>query len=147
MSRYAFLNSQDSFSDLTAAIFHDRRLPIRVRFPQVFNQASGKSQFGQGRFESVFLFQLFALLRGQISFEKNIARIVLLRRKNTDETRRRRSHGGEANRKAECTDQSKQKAAHFSPSPLHWDLVLLGIESSGKGSTDPRFRRDHGEKR
>ena len=56
-----------------------------MRFPQVFNQASGKSQFGQGRFESVFLFQLFALLRGQISFEKNIARIVLLRLKNSDE--------------------------------------------------------------
>jgi hypothetical protein len=28
------------------------------------------------------------------------------RRKNTDESRRRRSHGGQANRKAECTGQS-----------------------------------------
>src|ERR687888_76027 len=85
MSRYAFLNSQDSFANLSATVVHDRRLPIGVRSPQLFNQASSKSQFGQGSLESVFVLQLFALLRRQISFKKNFTRIVLLRWKNANE--------------------------------------------------------------
>src|SRR5205809_6750688 len=37
MPRYTFLDAQDSFADLTAAILHDRRLPIGVRSPQFFD--------------------------------------------------------------------------------------------------------------
>jgi hypothetical protein len=80
VSGYALLNSQDSLADLTTAIFDDRGLPIGMRPPQLFDQASSEPKFGQGSFKSVFVFQLFTLLRGQISFKKNIARIVLLRR-------------------------------------------------------------------
>src|SRR4030095_3395603 len=88
MSRYALLKSQDSLADLTAAIFDDRGLPIGMRFPQLFDQASSEPKFGQGSLESVFVLQLFALLRGQISLKKNIARIVLLRPKNAAEDNR-----------------------------------------------------------
>src|SRR6266496_3998496 len=82
MSRYALLNSQDSLADLTAAIFDDRGLPIGMRFPQLFDQASSEPKFGQSSLKSVFVLEFFALLRGQISFKKNVARIVLLRWKN-----------------------------------------------------------------
>jgi hypothetical protein len=64
------------------------------------------------------------------------------RRKDADEARRRRSHGGQTNREAEGADQSWQKAAHFSPPLLHWDLVLLATEAPGKGSMGYRFRRN-----
>jgi hypothetical protein len=85
MSRYAFLNSQDSFPDLTTAIFHNRRLPIGVRSPQLFDQTSSKSKFGQRSLKSVFVFELFALLCREISFKKNLARIVLLSVNNAAE--------------------------------------------------------------
>ena len=81
MSRYALLNSQDSLADIAAAIFDDHGLPIRMRSPQLLDQAPSEPKFGQGSLKSVFVLQLFALLRGQISFKKNLARIVLLRRK------------------------------------------------------------------
>src|SRR5437667_9517169 len=81
MPRYTFLDAQDSFADLTAAILHDRRLPIGVRSPQFFDQAPSKPKFGEGSLKSVFVLELFTLLRRQISLKKNIARIVLLRRK------------------------------------------------------------------
>jgi hypothetical protein len=81
MPRYALLNSQDSLADLMAAIFDDRGLPIRMRSPQLFDQASSEPKFGQGSLKSVFVLELFALLRREISFKKNVARIVLLRRK------------------------------------------------------------------
>jgi hypothetical protein len=50
---------------------------------QLHNQASGKSKFGQGRLELVFVLQLFALLRGEIRLKKNFARVILLPRNNT----------------------------------------------------------------
>jgi glycosyltransferase involved in cell wall biosynthesis len=53
----------------------------QIAAPQLFDQASSKPIFGQGTFNSVFVLQLFALLRRQISFKKNFARIVYLRRK------------------------------------------------------------------
>jgi hypothetical protein len=81
MPRYTFLDAQDSFADLTAAILHDRRLPIGVRSPQFFDQASSKPKFGEGSLKSVFVLEFFALLRREISFKKNLAWIVLLRRK------------------------------------------------------------------
>jgi hypothetical protein len=56
-----------------------------VRFTQLFDQASSKPKFGQGSFKSVFVLQLFALLRRQISFKKKFTRIVLLPSKNADE--------------------------------------------------------------
>jgi len=72
------LNSQDSFADFTAAIFHDRWLPISVRSAQLLDQASGKSIFGQGSFESVFVLQFLAVLRRQVSFKKHFARVISL---------------------------------------------------------------------
>ena len=96
MSRYALLNSQDSLADLTAAIFDDRGLPIGMRFPQFCDQASSEPKLGQGSLESVFVLQLFALLRGQISFKKNVARIVLLRRKRN--CQKKEKQAGEKNR-------------------------------------------------
>src|SRR5438128_755538 len=72
------LNSQDAFADFTAAIFHDRWLPVGMRSAQRLDQASRKSIFRQRRLESVFVLQLFTLLRGEIGFEKNFARVILL---------------------------------------------------------------------
>src|SRR5437762_13422373 len=92
MPRYAVLNSQDSLADLMAAIFDDRGLPIRMRSPQLFDQASSEPKFGQGSLQSVFVLQLFALLRGEISFKKNVARIVLLGWKNADEDSRKETN-------------------------------------------------------
>src|SRR6266480_189169 len=75
-----------------AAIVYDRRLPIGVRFPQLFNQASSESKFGQRSLESVFVLQFFALLRRQISFKKNIARITLLSPKSAGEDNRNETY-------------------------------------------------------
>ena len=78
MPRYALLDSQDPFADLTAAIFYDRWLPVPMRPTQLFDQASSKPKLGEGSLESVFMLQFFALLRRQIGLKKNFARIVLL---------------------------------------------------------------------
>jgi hypothetical protein len=50
-----------------------------VRFAQFLDQAAGEAILGQSSLESVLLLELFALLRGEISFEENFAWIVLLR--------------------------------------------------------------------
>jgi hypothetical protein len=63
-----------------------------VRSPQLFDEAASKSQFGQGGLKSIFVLQLFALLRRQISFKKNIARIIYLRWKNADEDSRKETN-------------------------------------------------------
>ena len=109
MPRYALLNSQDSLADLAAAIFDDRGLPIRMRSPQLLDQAPSEPKFGQGCLKSVFVLQLFALLRGQISFKKNFARIILLRWKNSEEN---------------SIKKSTQKSSTNSPR----NLVMLEIE-------------------
>jgi hypothetical protein len=116
MSRYALLNSQDSLADLTAAIFDDRGLPIGMRPPQLFDQASSEPKFGQGSPKSVFVFQLFSLLRGQISFKKNVTRIVLLRRERNDQKKKKQA--GEKNRgnspHAKTSRDDNQAAGRFS---------------------------------
>src|SRR5204863_794878 len=91
MPRYAVLNSQDSLADLTAAIFDDRGLPIRMRSPQLFDQASSEPKFGQGRLQLAFVLQFFPLLRGEISFKKNVARIVLLCRKRNYQKKKKQA--------------------------------------------------------
>ena len=75
----SLLKSQNPFADLAPAIFHNRWLPLSVRFAQFLNQAAGKPILGQGSLESVLALEFFALLRGEISFEENFAWIVLLR--------------------------------------------------------------------
>jgi hypothetical protein len=77
-----FLNPQNAFADFTTAIFHDRRLPIAMRSAQRLDQASGKSVFRQRRLKSIFVLELFTLLRGEISFQENFARILSLPYKN-----------------------------------------------------------------
>jgi hypothetical protein len=85
MRGYPLLNSQDFLPDLAAAIFNNRRLPGGIRFFQLLDQAAGESKFGQRGLELIFALQLLGLLSGQISFEKNVTRILLLSWKNTDE--------------------------------------------------------------
>jgi hypothetical protein len=71
-----------------------------MRSAQRLDQASRKSIFRQGRFESVFTFKLFALLRGQISFQKNFARIILL------------PYDSDSLQKTEERDQSRASSLH-----------------------------------
>jgi hypothetical protein len=71
-----------------------------MRSAQRLDQASRKSIFRQGRLESVFTLKLFALLRGQISLQKNFARIILLA-----------YNGGSLQEKEEC-DQSRSGSLH-----------------------------------
>src|SRR6266508_6490788 len=112
MPPYAVLNSQDPLADLTAAIFDDRGLPIGMRFPQLFDQASSEPKFGQGSLESVFVLQLFALLRGQISLKKNVARIVLLRRKrNYQKEEKQAGEKSRANSPHATTSRDDNQAA------------------------------------
>jgi len=73
------LNAQNAITDFAAAIFHDRRLPVWVRFPQFFDQTSGKAILRQSCLEMVLALQLFRLLGGQVSFEKSFAWVILLR--------------------------------------------------------------------
>src|SRR5260370_42563122 len=49
-----------------------------MRSPQRLDQASSKSIFCQGSLEAVFVLKLFTLLRGEIGFQENFARIILL---------------------------------------------------------------------
>jgi hypothetical protein len=63
-----------------------------MRPPQLFDQTSGKSKFGQRSLKSVFVFELFALLCRQISLKKNVARIVHLRGENGDEDSRKETN-------------------------------------------------------
>src|SRR5438552_10888948 len=72
-----------------------------MRSAQRLDQASRKSIFRQGRLESVFTLEFFALLRRQISFQKNFARILCLPQKNACTC-------GE---KEEC-DQSRTSSLH-----------------------------------
>src|ERR1700719_135554 len=112
MPRYAFLNSQDSFADLTPAILHDRRLPIGVRSPQFFDQAPGEPKFGESSLKSAFVLELFALLRRQISFKKNIARVILLRRKrNCQKEAKQGSQKSRANSPHAGTSRGDNQAA------------------------------------
>jgi hypothetical protein len=67
-----------------------------VRSPQFFDQAPGKPKFGEGSLKSVFVLELFALLRREISFKKNLARIVLLRRKRNYQ--KKEKQGGKKSR-------------------------------------------------
>ena len=129
MSRNALLNSQNSLADLTAPIFDDGGLPIGMRPLQLFDQASSEPKFGQGSLESVFVLQLFALLRGQISFKKNFTRIVLLRRQRNDQNKEKQA--GEKNRDnsphAKTSRDDNQVAGRFS---FHRRRQL--VESPGK---------------
>src|SRR6266487_3311914 len=114
--RYALLNSEDSFADLTAAILHDRGLPIGVRSPQFFDQTPSKPKFGEGSLKAVFVLELFALLRRQISFKKNLARVVLLRRKRN--CQKEEKQGGKKSRanppRARTSEGESQAAGRFS---------------------------------
>src|SRR6266540_2003948 len=112
MSRYALLNSQDSLADLTAAIFDDRGLPIGMRFTQLFDQASSEPKFGQSSLKSVFVLEFFALLRGQISFKKNVARIVLLRwKRNYQKEEKQAGEKSRANSPHATTSRDDNQAA------------------------------------
>jgi hypothetical protein len=75
----SFLESQNRFADFTSAIFHNRWLPLSLRFAQFLDQAAGEPILGQSSLESVLALKFFALLRGEISFEENLTWIVLLR--------------------------------------------------------------------
>src|SRR5262249_2101113 len=75
---HPLLKSQNRFADFAPAIFHNRRLPLSVRFAQFLDQAAGESILGQSSLESILWLEFFALLCGEISFEENFARIVLL---------------------------------------------------------------------
>jgi hypothetical protein len=72
------LKSQNRFADFAPAIFHNRWLPLSVRFAQFLDQAAGEPILGQSSLESVLALEFFALLRGEISFKENVAWIVLL---------------------------------------------------------------------
>src|SRR5262249_45955512 len=74
----SLLKSQNRFADFAPAIFHNRWLPLSVRFAQFLDQAAGEAILGQSSLEPVLALQFFALLRGEISFEENLARIILL---------------------------------------------------------------------
>jgi hypothetical protein len=50
-----------------------------MRLAKFFNQAAGEPILGQSSLKSVLALKFFALLRGEIGFEKNFAWIVLLR--------------------------------------------------------------------
>jgi hypothetical protein len=73
------LKSQNRFADFAPAIFHNRGLPLTVRFAQFLDQAAGEPILGQSSLEPVLALEFFALLRGEIGFKKNFAWIVLLR--------------------------------------------------------------------
>ena len=73
------LHAQDALADLARAIFDDRRLPVRMRFAQFFEQAAGKAEFRERGVELVVVLELFALLRGHVSLEEDFARIFGLR--------------------------------------------------------------------
>jgi hypothetical protein len=75
----SLLKSQNRFADLAPAIFHNRWLPLSLRFAQFLDQAAGEPILGQSSFESVLALKFFALLRREISFEENLTWIVLLR--------------------------------------------------------------------
>jgi hypothetical protein len=75
----SLLKSQNPFADFAPAIFHNRWLPLSVRFAQFLNQAASEAILGQGSLESVLTLEFLALLRGEIGFKENFAWIVLLR--------------------------------------------------------------------
>ena len=79
LRRKLVLNSQNTFANFAAAIFHNGWLPIRMRFAQFVDQTSSESIFRQSRFKMVLTLLLFPLLGGHVGFEKNFAWIVLLR--------------------------------------------------------------------
>src|SRR5438477_10646279 len=128
MPRYTLLDAQDSFADLTAAILHDRRLPLGVRSPQFFDQASSKPKFGEGSLKSGFVLEFFALLRREISFKKNLAWIVLLRRKrNYQNDAKQAGKKSRANQPHARTSRGDNQAAGSLPFHRRWELgVLLG---------------------
>jgi hypothetical protein len=49
-----------------------------MRFAQFLNQAAGETILGQSSLELVLALKFFALLGGEISFEENVAWIILL---------------------------------------------------------------------
>jgi hypothetical protein len=49
-----------------------------VRLAQLLDEAASEPILGQSSFESVLALEFFALLRGEIGFEENVAWIVLL---------------------------------------------------------------------
>jgi hypothetical protein len=75
----SLLESQNRFADFASAIFHNRWLPLSVRFTQFLNQAAGEAILGQSGLEAVLTLEFLALLRGEIGFEEDFAWIVLLR--------------------------------------------------------------------
>src|SRR5207237_10867938 len=74
----SLLKSQNRFADFAPAIFHNRWLPLSVRFAQFLDQAAGEPILGQSSLQAVLVLEFFTLLRGEIRFEENFARIVLL---------------------------------------------------------------------
>src|SRR6184192_4816363 len=99
-----------------------------MRFTQFRDQASSESIFGQSRLESAFTLQLFALLRGEIGFQENFTRIILLAYKRGDsqgKTEDKRSHTGSLHSKAKRNGRPAVGRFLF-----HWRRELL--ESTGK---------------
>jgi hypothetical protein len=94
-----------------------------MRFTQFRDQASSESIFGQGRLESVFVLKLFALLRGEIGFQENFTRIILLPYKRGDsqeKTEDKRSHTGALHTNAKRNARPAGGRVFF-----HWQRELL----------------------
>ena len=92
---------------LRLRIIDDRRLPIRVGLAQFFEQTAGKTEFRERSLELIVVLEFFALLRGHVGLEKDLARVVGLsgqarRARGKDKNRRTKS-----DRFSSCVSRSR----------------------------------------
>src|SRR5207245_11638908 len=81
LSRCLVLDAKNIFRHFAAAILHDGGLPVGMTLAQFLQKTSGKTVFGQGGSELVFVLEFFTLLRRHVGLKKQLAWVVRLRRK------------------------------------------------------------------